>query len=63
MQITLKAARVNANVTRKEAAKAVEVDPQTIYNWESGKTTPGIGKFRALCQLYGVSMTDIKGGF
>lgn len=63
MQITLKAARVNANVTRKEAAKAVGVDPQTIGNWERGKTTPDIGKFHALCQLYGVPMTDIKGGF
>lgn len=63
MQISLKAARINAGITIDQAAKAANVSYGTIRNWESGKTTPGIGKFRALCQLYGVSMADIKGGF
>lgn len=37
-QISLTAARVNAEMTQKDVAKALKVSKQTIVNWEKGKT-------------------------
>ena len=39
-KITLAAARVNAGLTQKEAAKLLNLTPATLQNYESGKTTP-----------------------
>lgn len=39
-KITLKAARVNADLTQREAAKALGVDVSTLQNYETGKTVP-----------------------
>lgn len=60
MQISLKAARINANVTIEQAAKAVGVSCGTIRNWEIGTGQPGYQQFRALCKLYGVDTDTIK---
>jgi len=51
-QISLAAARVNANLTQEDTAKKMRVSKKTIVNWESGKTAPDINQFRLLCQLY-----------
>lgn len=40
MKWTLKACRVNIQVTAKEMAEAIGVTEDTIYNWESGKYSP-----------------------
>lgn len=40
MQISLKACRVNANLKQTDLAKLLSVCPDTIKNWESGKTSP-----------------------
>ena len=37
-KISLKAARVNANMTQEQVAKAVHRNKQTIVNWETGIT-------------------------
>jgi len=37
-QISLAAARVNAGFSQEELAKILEVDRQTIINWEKGHT-------------------------
>lgn len=39
-KITLKAARVNADLSQKEAAAALGVNVATLQNYESGKTVP-----------------------
>lgn len=54
MQISLKAARVNANYTQKEAAKLINVDVSTIVSWENGKTSPRATQLNELCRIYGV---------
>ena len=36
MKITLKSARVNANLTQLEAAKRLGVTRETLSNWETG---------------------------
>ena len=58
-KITLKAARVNANLSQIEAAKMLSVAPSTLRNWESGKTYPRQDQIIALCQLYGVAFDNI----
>ena len=60
MQISLKAARVNANLTQKEAAKTIGVDVTTMVKWENGRTAPRLHQFKALCSLYGFDMDCIS---
>ena len=40
MQITLRAARINAGLSREKAAKLIGVSSYTIANWETGKSYP-----------------------
>lgn len=37
LQISLAAARVNANLTQRDVAKALGISTQTLVNWEAGK--------------------------
>jgi transcriptional regulator with XRE-family HTH domain len=55
-RISLEAARVNANMSQKDAAAAMNVNVSTIANWEKGKTSPDADKFKELCQIYGCPM-------
>ena len=59
MQISLKAARVNAGLTQKIAAQSIGVDPSTVVSWENGKTAPRAPQLAALCKLYGVSIDQV----
>ena len=52
IQISLAAARVNAELSQEEAAKAIGVSKQTIFNWEKGVQEPKISQARALSDLY-----------
>lgn len=62
MEISLQACRVNAKMNQTEFAKALEVSPATIYNWESGKTEPSISQLRAISRLSGVPIDNIAVG-
>lgn len=59
MRITLKAARVNKNLTQEQVADELKVTKKTVGSWESGKTRPKLEKIEQLCELYGVSYDDI----
>lgn len=59
-KISLKAARVNAGLSQKAAAKALGVSNQTLCKWENGKTFPDAKQIAALCELYGVSYDDVN---
>lgn len=59
MQISLKAARVNANMSQEAVAKYLHKSKQTIVNWENGKTVIDVGNFTALCQLYKIDKNYI----
>lgn len=39
-QITLAAARVNANMTQQEASEKLGISKATLANYESGRTVP-----------------------
>lgn len=59
MQITLKAARVNAGLTQKEVSEYLDVTPETIRNWERGKSFPDVPQIKKLESKYGVEYKDI----
>ena len=59
MAWSIKAARVNAGMTQKEAAKALGVSETTVIKWENGRAVPLANKFVEMCQLYKVSMDDV----
>ena len=53
-KISLKAARTNADMTQKEAAKLLNVDKSTIASWEKGKTQPKYNQGVKLSEIYGI---------
>lgn len=59
LKISLKAARINANLTQENVAKKMKKSKVTINNWENGKTEIDYGNLTELCRLYSVTMDDI----
>lgn len=59
LKITLKAARINAGLSQKEAAEKLGVSNKTLCKWESGSSYPNAKMIDALCSLYGVHYDSI----
>lgn len=59
MKISLKAARVNAELTQKKVAQQLAISNNTLINWESGKTSPNYLQLQKLCKIYKCKMDDI----
>lgn len=59
IRISIRAARVNKNLTQEQVGKALGVSKKTVGSWESGKTTPKLDKIEPLCDLLGVKYDDI----
>lgn len=59
MAITLKAARVNANLKQEEAAKRIGITTDTLRNWEKAKTFPDVLQIKKIEEVYNVSYSDI----
>ena len=55
-KITLKASRVNANLTQSDVAKHLHRTKQTIVNWESGATEIRYSDMLQLSELYGMPL-------
>jgi transcriptional regulator with XRE-family HTH domain len=51
-KITLKAARVNADLSQRAAAAALGVNVATLQNYESGKTIPDWETVKLIEQVY-----------
>ena len=58
-KISLKAARVNAGFTQKDAAKKLGISNCTLGKWENGASFPNARQISLLCALYGVSYNDL----
>lgn len=58
-KISLKAARINANLTRKNVVESLGISVPTLQNWENGKTFPKQPMIERLCELYGMSYDEI----
>lgn len=52
IRITLEAARVNANLIQKDAAKKIGVSLKTLQNYESGKTKPNWDTLNRMSTVY-----------
>lgn len=59
MKISLKAARVNANLTQQEVADLVHVSKHTIINWEKGKTSVAYAPLKLLSEIYNINIENI----
>lgn len=60
VKISLRAARVNAGYSQKDAADRLGVSNKTLGNWEKGITFPPADKIPAICELYGVSYDNLN---
>lgn len=58
-RITLKAARINAGLTQKEAAERLNVSNKTLGNWENNISKPKADKIDAICALYGIPYDNL----
>lgn len=58
-RLSLKAARVNAGLTQKEAATALGVGQQTLSNYENGVSYPDVPVIRKIEKLYGVEYKNL----
>lgn len=61
-QISLAAARVNANLTQKQLGDAIGVSEKTINNWESGENLPNVRWINPLETALGMSINHIRFG-
>lgn len=59
LQISLAAARVNANLTQERVAKEMKVSKNTVVNWEKGLHEPSISQARELSRLYNMPLDHI----
>ena len=59
MRVSIKAARVNANLTQDAFAKKIGVGVKTIQNWESGSSSPRADRMPEICKVLGCKIDDI----
>ena len=59
-KITLKAARVNAELTLDEAAERIGKSKQTIVNWENGKADIRYSDLLELSEIYEMPIEYIR---
>lgn len=59
MAITLKAARINCQLTQKEAAEKLGVSEKTLSNYENGISFPDVPVIQKIELLYNVGYNDI----
>ena len=59
MRTTLKNAREMAKLTQAEAAKALEINEDTLRSYEKGRSFPDVPMLRKIEALYGVSYNQI----
>ena len=59
-KITLKAARVNADLTKDEAAERMGKSKQTIVNWENGKTPIKYVDLMKLSEIYSMPIQYLR---
>lgn len=59
MAITLKSARVNKGLTQVKAAKLIGITPDTLSNYERGKSYPDVPIIQKMEQVYGVPYNEL----
>ena len=59
MGLTLKAARVNKNLTQTEAAREIGVTVDTISRYERGLSFPDVPVLKKIEEVYGVPYNEL----
>lgn len=59
MQISLAAARVNAELTQKQVSSILNVDRSTVRRWEKGDKIPDYDVSRRLSKIYNMPLDNI----
>ena len=59
MQITIKAARANVNMTQSEIAEKMGVTVSAVSLWEKDKCDMSARQFAQFCEIVGLSRDDI----
>ena len=59
LKITLAAARVNAGLSQREAAKLLGITPGTLRNYERGKQVPSWTTVKEMERIYGISADNL----
>ena len=59
MKISLAAARVNAGMYQRDAAKRLGITPETLRNYERGKQVPNWTTVKEMEKIYGISADNI----
>ena len=60
MKVSIKALRVNAELSQQEAADKIGVAPRTLQNWENGVTYPTAVQLVSICSVYNCTIADIS---
>jgi transcriptional regulator with XRE-family HTH domain len=59
-KVSLKAARVNADLNLAEAAAKLDVSISTVKNWEAKKTFPNQPMIERICAVYAIPYDMLK---
>lgn len=59
MAITLRSARVNKGLTQVKAAELIGITPDTLSNYERGKSYPDVPIIQRMEQVYDVSYSEL----
>jgi len=59
IRISLRAARVNANLPQKKAASLLGISAATLQNYESGATVPNWDTVKKIEELYKIPADNI----
>lgn len=60
MELTLRAARVNAGLTQEQVHERLGIAMSTLSRIERGKSSPRYKTLCELCELYGISVGQLK---
>ena len=58
--MTLKAARINVNLTQAEAAKRIGISKESLASYERAKTFPDVPIIKKIEEVYGVEYKEIN---
>lgn len=59
-KVSLKAARINAELNLTEAADQIGVSVSTVKNWETKKTFPNQPMIERICVVYAIPYDMLK---
>ena len=59
IQISLRAARVNAGMTQADVAAILHVGNKTVLNWECGISEPSFATLNELSRIYKIPIDNI----